>query len=245
MTRGILIAGNESTLFAATAAEAAKRVKSFASARIPNRFPLPEGRGITPLKTEASGGNTSGSAIPLSWNPASPISARTLVLAAENRLERINDAVLVCSPPAVFKTVETLTPEEIEILVNDQIKGWFYLIREITLYFRRAGSGTLSFVIPEYVPPGGAKDALGIRKDTQGKNVQTDLLGPSAAASFRSFAQGILASQADEPFRTMGFTGFEAGAEGEFAAWFFKIIDEGAVKYSGRWQRYAKLGFFR
>lgn len=240
MTRGILIAGNESTLFSAAASEAAKRVKSFASAVIPNRFPLPGNGLAAPVKAEAPGGSIS-----LSWNPSSPISAHTLILAAENRLEKISDAILVCSPPAVFKTAETLSPDDIEIIVNDHIKGWFYLIRELILYFRRIGSGTLSFVIPELTPPGSARDTFGARKDTVNKNVQTDLLGPSASSSFRSFAQGILASSVNEPFQVMGFTGFEAGAEGEIASWFFKMIDEGSGKYSGRWQRYSKLSFFK
>ena len=230
MTRGILIAGNESSLFSAAAAEALKRVEAFASALIPNRFPLPEGGGALPVRTENAGG-----AIPLSWNPASSISARTLVLAAENRLERINNAIIVCSPPAVFRAAEALTPEEIEILVSDHIKGWFFLIRELILYFRRSGTGSLSLVVPEIVS-GGRETSV---------NVPADLLGPSALASFRAFAQGILASQAGEPFQTMGFATTEAGDEGNFAAWFFKIIDEEARRNSGRWHKYSKLKLFR
>jgi len=261
MTRGILIAGNDSSLFSAASAEAAKRVESFASAFIPNRFPLPEGSGAIQPKAEIAG------AINLSWNPSSPISARTLVLAAENRLAQINDAIIICSPPAVFKTTEALTPEEIEILVNDQIKGWFFLIRELFIYFRRAGAGSLSLVAPEETNTGdkqsrdsGGVNTLGIK--TPGKNItgknsntknalnrmnQTDLLGPSAGASFRAFAQGILDSHTNEPFQVMGFTGAEAvtGAEADFAAWFFKLLDEGAVKNSGRWHRFSKYKLFK
>jgi len=247
MTRGILIAGNESSLFAAAAAEAVKRVESFASIHIPNRFPLPEGRSVTAPGTEAAG------AIPLSWNPASPIAARTVVLAAENRLKQINDAILVCSPPAVFKTAEILTPEEIEILVNDHIKGWFFLIRELVLYFRRRGEGSLSLVAPELISGREAGTnflGLTIRRispwgaNAGNKNPPTDFVGPSASASFRAFAQGILASQASEPFQVMGFSTAEAGNEGDFAAWFFKIIDEGAGKNSGRWHKYSKSKIF-
>ena len=232
MTRGILIAGNESSLFSAAAAEASKRVESFASALIQNRFPLLDGGSGLPPKTE-----TDGKAIPLSWNPASPIAARTLVLAAENRLEQINDAIVICSPPAVFKTVEALTPDEIEILVNDHIKGWFYLIRELVQYFRRRGSGSLSLVAHE-ISAGG------------GRNAPADILGPSASASFRAFAQGALvqgafASHAKEAFHTMGFSTAEAGSEGDFASWFFRIIDEASGKNSGRWHKYSKLKFFR
>ena len=236
MTRAILIAGNESTLLSGVAAEAAKRVESFSLAVIPNRFPMPESV-RPPASGTAPGGTAPGAEKPgekaqrLAWNPASPISARSLVLAAENRMGQINNAVLVCSPPAVFKTVEALTPEEIEILVNDHIKGWFFLARELALYFRRSGSGSLSLVAPE--PSGGVK------------NTQIDILGLSASASFKTFTQGILSLSAQEPYQVMGFTGYEAGAENEFASWLFKIIDEEEKKNSGRWHKYAKYGFFR
>ena len=227
MTRGILIAGNESSLFRAASSEAGKRVQSFGSALIPNRISLPDGAGIPPPRPDSIEG-----AITLSWNPASSISARTLLIAAENRLQKINDAILVCSPPAVFKTAETLMPDEIEIMVNDHIKGWFFLVRELVLYFRRLGGGALSFVVPK-AASGGVK------------NSPADLLGLSAASSFRSFAQGVLDSSANEPFQVMGFTGYEAGTESEFAAWFFKIVDEGAQKNSGRWHQYSKLRLFK
>ncbi|MCL2319650.1 MAG: hypothetical protein FWC45_06160 [Treponema sp.] len=252
MTRGILIAGNESSLLAAAAAEAAKRVESFGCAVISNRFPLPEGGGGQ-ARAETAGG-----AVPLSWNPASPISARTLIVAAENRLQRIDNAIVVCSPPAVIKpAAAALAPEEIEILVNDHIRGWFFLIRELVLYFRRISGGSLSLVVSDIVP-GSDREAAGISTrggsawsiNTRGKNTVSksgpaDLLGPSAAASFRAFAQGVLATSEDEPFQVTGFTTAEAGAEADFAAWFFKILDEGAAKNSGRWHRYAKSGLFK
>ena len=235
MTRGILIAGNESSLFSAVAAEAAKRVESFAAALIPNRFPLPS------AGTRPQGGTIPGlkGSISLAWNQSSPISARSLILAAENRLEKINDAILICSPPAVFKTVISITPEEIEILVNDHIKGWFFLMRELALYFNRLGTGTLSLVAPESSPVG-EKDSKGLKSS---KNTQTDLLGSAASASFYSLAQGVLASSANEVFQVMGFTGNEAGAEEDFASWLFKIIDAGAGNPA--WHRYGKIGFFQ
>lgn len=247
MTRGILIAGNESSLFSAVAGEAVKRVESFATAIVPNRFPLSEGGAVHPSKTEIPTGS-----IPLSWNPASPISARTLVLAAENRLEHINNAIIICSPPAVFKTIEAITLEEIEILVNDHIKGWFFLVRELILYFRRCGSGSLSLVVPEIIPSGGKGTAdllSGVRKSVDRRSPDkispADLTGPSASASFHAFAQSVLASTVNETFQVMGFISAEAGDESDFAAWIFKITDESTEKNSGRWHRYSKLRFFR
>jgi len=245
MTRGILIAGNESSLFLATAAQAVQRVQSFAAALIPNRFPQPEDRAVFTANPELAKAT-----IPLSWNPASSISARTVVLAAENRLQQINDAILICSPPALFKTAEALTPEEIEILVNDQIKGWFFLIRELSLYFRRRGEGTLSLVTQE---SGIARTSFiqGRAAPAWSKNTPLDILSPPASASFKAFAQGVLASQTNQPFRTMGFSTAETGSEDEFAAWFFKAIDDAisgslhANKKSGSWCAFPRFKILR
>jgi len=222
MTRGIFIAGNESSLFSAIAAETANKVESYATAIIPNRFPQRDGG--QPLKADLPGGEIS-----LSWNPASPISARTVILAAENRLGKISDCILVCSPPAVYRPPDGLAPEEIEILVDDHIKGWFFLIRELIIYFRRAASGSLSFV------------ALETRV---GKNIHSDLLGSSATACFANYAEAVLASSVNEPFQAMGFYGSETSEKSQFTSWLFKTIDEGSKRNSGRWHKFSKLPFF-
>jgi NAD(P)-dependent dehydrogenase (short-subunit alcohol dehydrogenase family) len=225
MTRGILIIGNESSIFFALAAEAAKRVESFAAALIPNRFPLSAVEGAVAAAIHEG-------SIPLQWNPASPISARTLTLAAENRLGRIDDALLVCSPPAVYRNAETLIPAEVETLVNDHIKGWFFLVRELALVFRNRQRGTMALVVPD-ISAGGGRDPA------------ADLLGPPAAASFRAFAQGLLSSSVNEPFQTLGFSSSEAGQETGFAAWLFKILDEAGKKNSGKWYKYTRFSFFK
>jgi hypothetical protein len=183
------------------------------------------------------------SQIPLNWNPGSPISARSLILGAENRLGRINDAVLVCAPPAIRKRPAELSPNDIEILVNDHIKGWFSLVRELALYFRSCAeggrngagapgeSGTLALVIPD-ISPGHREDAA-------------DLAGPAAAAAFRGFAQSVLMTAPGEPYRILGFSTGEAGGDEEFAAYVFKIIDEGPRRDSGRWFKFGRLNLFR
>ena len=107
MTRGIVIAGNESTLIHAVENEAARRAERYALALIPNRF-----SGDNSPNTRSPQDNSPSAdpvaqdlpekgRIPLDWNPGSPISARTLVIAAENRLEQISEAILVCAPPSV------------------------------------------------------------------------------------------------------------------------------------------------
>ena len=221
MTRGILIAGIESSLSAAIAAEAARRVEHFTAAFIPNRLADP----VRPAPADFSAALT-----PLSWNPGSPISARTLVLAAENRLEHINEAILGCIPPSVRTPPEELAPADIDTVVNDHIKGWFFLTREITAAFKARKTGTLALVLSDFSVGADRGEAV-------------DLMGPSVASAFRSFAQGLLVSSLGEPYQTLAFS-TETGDEPGFASFIFKTIDEGGKRGAGKWHKYGKLGFF-
>jgi hypothetical protein len=232
MTRGIFIAGNDTLLSAALAAEAAKRVERFVQVLLPNRLsgqnrgPRPEAPYVSPPAPAESGS----SAIPLVWNPGSPISARTLVLSAAHQLEHIDEALLVCSPPSFRRPAAELQPLDIDILVNDHIKGWFYLVRELAGVFRARRSGTLALVVP---------DSLTSRDD------QADLLGAAAAAAFRAFAQGLLSSSAPEPYLTLGFSSQESGEDDNFAAYVFRLIDQANKRSAGKWHRYGRLNFFK
>jgi NAD(P)-dependent dehydrogenase (short-subunit alcohol dehydrogenase family) len=170
--------------------------------------------------------------VTLQWNPGSPIAARTLILSAENRLERIDNAILVCSPPAFRKPAAELPPADIDIMITDHIKGWFFLVRELAAVFRERNSGTLALALSD-------SGAGAASEDTP------DLLGPPAAAAFRAFTQSLLSHAGNESYLTMGFSSTEAGEEGDFAAFIFKLIDEGNRRNSGKWHKHGRLSFFR
>jgi hypothetical protein len=238
MTRGILIAGNESSLLAAVGAEAAKRVDRYAEALVPNRLSgavpavSPGARSAEPgALSDPAGGGSSGSRIGVEWNAGSPLSARTVVLAAKNRLVQINEAILICTPPSVRRKMAELQPADIEIMVNDHIRGWFYLARELASAFRERKAGTLALVYSE-ISSGGGKDET------------ADLLGPAAAAAFRAFTMSLLTASHQEPYLTMGFSSSEPGEEKNFAAFIFKLLDEGNRKNNGRLHKFGKLNLF-
>jgi hypothetical protein len=221
MTRGILIAGTEASLFTAIAGEASKRVERYAAAYIPNR-----------LSASGSGGGDTApkGSIPLVWNPGSPISSRSLILAAENRLERIHEAILVCEPPALCRPPEELVSSDIDSMVNDYIKGWFFLVKELTALFKAHHSGTLALVLSEVF--------------RRGKHEPVDLTGPSVAASFRALAQGILAASIGAPYEVLAFSSSDAGEDPAFASFIFKIMEENNKRNTGKWHKFGKLGLF-
>ena len=167
----------------------------------------------------------------MEWNAGSPLSARTVALAAENRLGQINEAILVCTPPSVRRKMAELHPADIEIMVNDHIRGWFYLVRELASVFRTKKAGTLALVYSETASGGG-------------KDETADLLGPAATAAFRAFTQSLLAASHQEPYLTMGFSSSEPGEEKNFSAFIFKLLDEGNRKNNGRLYKFGRFGLF-
>jgi hypothetical protein len=230
MTRGILIVGNESALTSAIEVEAAQRVERYTLALLPDR--LSSGDNAQIGLQSWSSAISAEKRISLEWNPGSPISARTLVLAAGNRLEQVNEAILVCDPPSVRTAVADLSLANVEILVNDYIKSWFFLVRELAAVFRAHGGGVMALVCPETARTGDKDDAA-------------DLLGSTALASFRALTRGLLAAAFSEPYLTLGFSGVEAGDDTGFAAFVFKLIDEGNRRNNGKLHKFGKTGLFR
>jgi hypothetical protein len=235
MTRGILIAGNESSLSSAIAVETANRVEHFAVAFIPNRFPaadtqllLTQSGLATPVETPVAQAQ-----IPLRWNPGSPVSARALILATENRRERIDDASLVCSPPSLRKHPTALTSTEVEIMMNDHIKGWFFLVKELAAIFKAKKAGTLALVLAEQ----------NVKRSFLADSAGPDLVGSTVLAAFRAFTQSLLDCADDEPFQVMGFTAPEASDTSAVAAFIFKTIEEGNKRNNGKLHRFGKTGF--
>jgi hypothetical protein len=115
-------------------------------------------------------------------------------------------------------------------MIDANIKGWFFLVKELCSIFKARGKGTLALVLSE-VAAGTAEDI-------------PDLLGPAAVSAFRSFGQSIVLSLLNVPCQAMGFSSAEAGEEEAFAAFVFKTLDEGK-KSAGKWHKYGKFGLFR
>ncbi|MCL2231333.1 MAG: hypothetical protein FWC01_09585 [Treponema sp.] len=221
MTRGIFIAGNESALCRAVEAETVSKVEQYAAALIPNRLSGAPKNSPQEMAQRLS----------LDWNPSSPISARTLVLAAENRLERIDEAILICSPPSIRSSASEIPISDVEIMINDHIKGWFFLAKEIAALFSSRKRGTLALVFP---------DIAGASKDDS-----ADVLGPSALASFRALTYGLLSAAHNEAYATVGFSTSDAGNESAFAAFIFKTMDEISNRSNGKLHKFGKFSLFK
>ncbi|MDR0321488.1 MAG: hypothetical protein LBI28_08285 [Treponema sp.] len=222
MVRGILLAGNESALYRAIETETINRVEQFAAALIPNRL-------SEVIKTSETENERR---ISIDWNPSSQLSARTLALAAENRLEHIDEAILICSPPSIRSSPSGLPLTAVEIILNDHIKGWFFLVKELTTIFKNRKRGTLALVYHDI-------------NSGSGKDEAADILGPSALASFRALTNGLLSAAHNEPYFTVGFSCSDTGNETAFASFLYKSIDEVTKRSNGKLHKFGKFNFFK
>ena len=222
MTRGIFIAGNESTLVRAIEAEALNRVEKYAAALIPNRLSGAPKNSIQENDKRLS----------IDWNPSSPLSARTVVIGAENRLEHIDEAILVCSPPSIRSNASELPLSDVEVMVNDHIKGWFFLVKELASVFTNRRRGTLVLVYNNLT-------------GNTGKDDRADVLGPSSLASFRAMSQGLLSAAHSEQYITAGFANSETGNEPAFAEFIFNRIDQLNERSKGKLYKFGKLNFLK
>jgi len=144
---------------------------------------------------------------------------------------KIDEAILVCVPPAIRRRADELVPAEIDILIDDLVKGWFLVVRELAVVFRTRKSGTLTLVLSEGGLGGGKDDA-------------PDLFGCTVAASFRAFAQGLLAASFKEPYRVFAFSTAEAGEDAAFADFIFKTMEDDGKRGAGKWHKFGKGGLF-
>lgn len=253
MTRGILIVGNPSPTLDAFVAQAEARTTAVVIAsyqdpksEAPRRTKgggrrESDPRGVVPGAgpSEDAGAPSEGAAgrgsprhaAMLNWNPPSPISARAVVVGAENVLGSVSEALLVCAPGAIRKRLDELVPTEIDSAIDNLIKGWFLMGREVASLFRRAGAPSLSFVLSEA--------AL-----NSGRDELADLAGGAVAAAYRAFAQAAVAASIRDGTAVYGFSSSEAMDDAGFASFVFRILDEGNKRDLGKWHKYGKGGLF-
>ncbi|MCL2608932.1 MAG: hypothetical protein FWD94_03390 [Treponema sp.] len=232
MTKRILVAGNESALLNAVELEVAARVRQYAVAPIVGRFSWQGGGRRVP---EAEPVSTFGTGRPdrvagSGWNPGSAISSRALILAAENRLGPIDRAIFVCCPPTCPLPLAELGPADIEILVNEQIKGWLLLARELTGLFAKRQQTSLILAWHELPAKPGDR------------NAGTEPFASLTLAAFRALAGSLLVAATDEN-TVQGFTSSESGNDSAFASFIFKCLDDPKRQQNGKIHRFGKPVF--
>jgi hypothetical protein len=208
----VLIAGNGVELIAALSGEVEKSGRRTALASIQNR------NGGNCVPRDAVGKNT----VLLDWNPGSPVSAHTLVCAAQNRIGALGCAIIVCAAPDSAEASD-FSLAGIDSLVDSHIKSYIFLAHEIVRLFQKFESGTLALVLME--------------------ESSSSILAAPVFSAFRSFCSGLLAHPNTENIRMASFLCDDkrTAPANEFAAYIFKTILENKKLDRSRWFKFTKF----
>lgn len=144
-------------------------------------------------------GKASGVA-PVSWNKASPISSRTLILNMESIFTKMEEAVLYFDEEHFSSRANHINIEECAQTSDELILSYQYLTMEILARFEQKNTdkpGTLVFLLKDGPS---ASDAVKMPSLRNGTYPIASPLIASAAASFAAFAENIAALYGDLPF---------------------------------------------
>ena len=83
------------------------------------------------------------------WNPASPISARSLILQAENTFESIGTVILPFDTDSYEDYYSKISVETISKGIDNMVLGYFYIVSEVLARFEKYGEGNIVFIYSE------------------------------------------------------------------------------------------------
>ncbi len=179
------------------------------------------GRGCRVVTTAAEsvvGSDTSKAALIVPWNRRSAASARNLLITALNSVQKIDEALVLCSASGPEARLHELSAAEIEKAFDQSVKPAVFVVRELVSYFLQHPGGVLGLVSFSLRPA----------------DAPAPELERAAREGFRGFATSLMASYAESGFFVNGFQSFGAGPQ-EFSQFIDKTLEEKARKISGRW----------
>ena len=158
-----------------------------------------------------------------SWNPASPISARSLILQAENTFESIGTVILPFDTDAYEDYYSKLSVESISKGIDNMVLGYFYVVSEIIARFEKYGEGNLVFFYSD------------------DPNKEKGILSAAAASAFCTLAKKTAMLYAGKPAGII-LVKSETNVSQEAADWLFQyLLQPGAqkaavnAKYASHW----------
>jgi len=159
MEQACLVTGKSSELLAEVVHEAARRGRNALVAR------------SGPLEIALDEGSST-----VAWNRRSALSARSVVLHAQNLHGRLEEAIIVFSPVREAVPFHESSIVSIENRTDAEVKGYLFMIREIVSLFQKQRSGRLLLAVRE--------DETGIRSPLEAMSVGSFV---SSAESLQEF----------------------------------------------------------
>ena len=132
---------------------------------------------------------TAGDIVIASWNRPSSVSARSLVLQAENAFTVIDETVLYFDAAVYAQQFTALSPEECTRAIDTMISGYHYLTMEILSRIeQRKESGKLIYIVRHHPSMADVIRSSAIRSST------ASAAGPFVSSAEAAFTAGSLAS---------------------------------------------------
>ena len=161
----------------------------------------------------------------LPWSRRSPISSKTFVLNGANAFERIDEVLLVYDPGEGSRVLHETSLADIEENLDENLKGYFFLLKEVFTLFEKQRSGTISLIFcdkgAEMLPP----------------------LEAASAGAFRALVPSLQQDYQNEGFLIRGFHS-TVDQPKDFAQYILGFAER-TEKTAGRWIKYSgKTGFF-
>ncbi len=158
------------------------------------------------------------------WNKSSSVSARSVILQAENAFQRVDEAVLYFDTAWFSPRFQTVTPELCSRAVDEMISSYLYLSMELTTRFTKLKGGTIIFMLKAAPGLADAPSAATLRSDTGA--VPAGILPAAAEAAFRVLAESTAAKYADKDgLRFLLVRTDYDTSDGQFAGWMFEYLD--------------------
>lgn len=159
------------------------------------------------------------------WSRRSLLSARSALLTVSREAdEAIDHVICVCSPEGVTRTLHEIESAEIEVLVDNAVKGYLFIVKEAIAALLRQGAGSCSLVWYD----GGA-----------------DLMPPldaAVAGAMQALMQSLLLFYQNEPIGIRGFLASDSDSRG-VAQWVVEHALDRTQKSDGRMLKYGQKGF--
>lgn len=157
------------------------------------------------------------------WNRRSPISARSVLLQAENVAGTLEEVFVVYSAEGVTVPFHETQASRIEEAVDGAVKGYLFLLREALSHALRRGGTGVNIVV---------------------QDSGSELLPPLEAATYGGFlaaARSLMTFYEEESVQVRGFQSASAGGR-EFAKYILDTIREKGEKAAGRWNKFGGRG---
>ena len=171
---------------------------------------------VAEMPEDLEDGCISDNIYPAKWSRNSPLSARSVILQAENACGAFQEAVIIFDTAWYSGQFEELTPTASSKAIDTMIASYTHLVGEIVARFKKKGGGTLIFVQKKAT----TDEANG------GFSKPVSILAGMAEGAFKGLGESIAtAFGQDESMKIVLAKADYGTADSHFANWLFEVLD--------------------